>query len=305
MTFTAAAEVIIHLGGIPVFIDSEPETGNMNWRHLDKILRNNKNITEKLKAVIPVHLAGYPMDMDPIRDIIPDYTVIIEDSAHAFPSFTEKGPAGLLGDIGVFSFYATKTITTGEGGMVVTRNKRFYERIKLMRLHGIDRTVWNRYSSSAGSRAWEYDVLAPGYKYNLTDIASAIGNEQLNIALKLLDKRKKISEIYINELSDIKELQLPPSADGHAWHLFILRLGSSDKRDFLALKLKENNIGSSVHFIPLHKMTYWKNEFHLEEKDYPEAEKFFAGAISIPIWPGLRWKDQKRIIKIIRENINE
>ena len=209
MTFTAAAEVIVHLGGIPVFVDSEPVSGNMDWRHLDGILKKNKHIEQRLKAVIPVHFAGFPMKMDPLRKIIPEHTVIIEDSAHAFPSFTEEGPAGLLGDIGVFSFYATKTITTGEGGMIVTRNERFYERIKLMRLHGIDRTVWNRYQGSAGSRAWEYDVLAPGYKYNLTDIASAIGKEQLKKALKLLYKREKIAEIYINELSDIKGIQLP------------------------------------------------------------------------------------------------
>jgi len=302
MTFTASAEIIRYLGGNPLFIDSEISTGNMDPEILRKASEKAMSDGKKIKAVIPVHLAGYPCDIDAIkRALSSSETAIIEDAAHAFPSRTENGMAGTLGDIGVFSFYATKTITSGEGGMITTGSQKYEQRMRLMRLHGIDRAVWNRYSENAEARSWEYDVTAPGYKYNMPDLSAAVGRVQLKKADELFRQRRKLAERYFAELYGIPGLELPLDNKAHAWHLFIIRASGSRQRDRLTEDFKKNNIGSSVHFIPLHRMTYWKNTCSLKSSDYPVAEKLFSQSLSLPLWPGLRWKEQKRIIEVIRK----
>ena len=295
LTFTAAAGVIRHLGAEPVFIDSEPGTGNINPEHLRKL-------KDHLKAVMPVHLAGRPCDMRGIRDALAGGQArIVEDAAHAFPSRTSEGFAGTLGDAGVFSFYATKTITTGEGGMVVCAEDKTVERMRLMRLHGIDRAVWNRYGSVAGAQSWEYDVTAPGCKYNMSDLMAAIGRIQLRRADDLHAARRRLALRYIEELSGTAGLHVPEDSADHAWHLFIITLKDRGTRDNLARALHRGGIGSSMHFIPLHRMTYWRELGSLDRADFPVAESLADRNLSLPLWPGMRAKDQHRVVKEIRK----
>jgi len=305
LTFTATAEIVRYLGADPVFIDSDPATGNIDPTQLSRALIEAEASGKTIDAVIPVHLAGHPCDISAIRKMISGRdTAIIEDAAHAFPSLTANGMAGTLGDIGVFSFYATKTITTGEGGMIATRNSGYEERMKLMRLHGIDRVVWNRYGEDAGGRSWEYDVTAPGFKYNLPDLAAAVGREQLKKADKLLGQRRNLAQRYMENLAGLKGLVLPGDCPGHAWHLFIIKLNDSEQRNHLADELGNQGIGSSVHFIPLHKMTYWKEQYDLNAADYPVAEDLAGRSLSLPLWPGLSRRNQDRVIDNVRRCID-
>ncbi len=297
LTFTSTAAVIRYLGAEPVFIDSHPENGNMDPEALNKV-------GQDLKAVIPVHLAGCPCDINAIRDAVSASTSIIEDAAHAFPSCTDEGFAGTLGDIGVFSFYATKTITTGEGGMIVSNNEKYHERIKIMRIHGIDRTVWTRYTDHAGAQSWEYDVVEPGYKYNLTDLAAAIGRVQLAKSNYLLGLRRNLASVYSRELDGIDNLELPRDVKGHSWHLYMLKLRNGALRDALARRLYQEGIGTSVHFIPLHRMTYWKRSCRLNADHYPAAEDLGNRLLSIPLWPGLKRREQNRIIRVIKDELH-
>lgn len=305
LTFTATAEIIRYLGADPIFIDSERQSGNMDPDQLSKACAEAVAAGKCIKAVIPVHLAGYPCNIAAVRKAVEGtQAAVIEDAAHAFPSVTPDGMAGTLGDIGVFSFYATKTITTGEGGMVVTRNPEFENRMRLMRLHGIDRIVWNRYSSNAGARSWEYDVTAPGFKYNMTDMAAAIGREQLKKADNLLKSRRILALRYTDALSGIPSIEMPSDCPGHAWHLFIIHTRDFGLRDFLADELEKEGIGSSMHFIPLHRMTYWKTQYHLQSSDFPVAEDLTQRSLSLPLWPGLSRKNQNRIIEVIRRSVH-
>lgn len=300
MTFTATAEVVRYLGADPVFIDSSDRDWNIDPARLADAVDRLAGENRRIRAVIAVHLAGLACDMEALRDAAGPDAVMIEDAAHAFPCRTDSGMAGTLGDIGVFSFYATKTITTGEGGMVVTRNPLFARRMRTMRLHGIDRSVWNRYSADAGERSWEYDVIAPGYKYNMTDIAAALGRSQLARAEKLLRMRSELARMYNRAFAGHPLLSRPPGADGHAWHLYILNTESSVLRDRICRALAEEKIGSSVHFIPLHRMTYWKNRYELKSSDFPVADRLADTNLSLPLWPGLGRRQIRRIAGIIR-----
>jgi len=301
LTFTANAAVVRYLGADPVFIDSEPVAGNVDPADISRVLEETERNGRRIKAVIPVHLAGHPCDIDGIRTAIGDRQVpIIEDAAHAFPSETRAGMAGCLGDIGVFSFYATKTITCGEGGMVATKNNDYLERMRLMRLHGIDRAVWNRYSGKSDRRSWEYDIVAAGFKYNLTDFAAALGREQLKRANKLLKSRRDLARQYLTMLSDIDEITLPNDCPGHSWHLFIVRLRDNATRNLLSDELHRNGIGNSVHFIPLHRMKYWKNRYNLNPEDFRVADRLGKVSLSLPLWPGLKSRELRRIGGAIR-----
>jgi dTDP-4-amino-4,6-dideoxygalactose transaminase len=225
---------------------------------------------------------------------------VIEDAAHAFPAYSESGlPAGTLGDAGVFSFYATKTITTGEGGMVVSADSGIIKRVSLMRCHGIDHAVWNRYTSNRAS--WRYEVAEAGYKYNLPDILAAIGRVQLRRADELLCMRESIAERYDAAFSGKPGLTIPPSGSGDARHLYPLRLGQplAGSRDDCVKKIKECGIGVSVHFIPLHTMPYYKKRYNLNDGDFPCAEDAFRREISLPIWPGMTDQQVDRVIESI------
>ena len=294
-TFTATAEVARYLGADPVFVDVAPGTFHIDPAALEQTLKRLP--AGKAKAVIPVHYGGLPCDMAAIMDIARRYGLkVIEDAAHAFPS-----SVGTIGDAGVFSFYATKTITTGEGGMIACRDRAMADRISVMRSHGIDRTVWSRYSDTRAP--WYYEVVEAGYKYNLPDLLAAIGRVQLSRARELLRMREEIAAAYDAAFAANACLLIPPTGPGDARHLYPLRLNPpqlSIGRDEFTSKLKEAGIGVSVHFIPLHTMPYYKNRYQLNESDLPETIKSCHNEISLPIWPGMSAAQTNRVIEAVQ-----
>jgi dTDP-4-amino-4,6-dideoxygalactose transaminase len=296
-TFTATAEVIRYLGAHPIFVDID-ETFNINSNEIEK------RITPKTRAIVPVHFAGLSCDMDPIIQLAKKYNLkVIEDAAHAFPTrYKDKLIGTLESDVTVFSFYATKTITTGEGGMVVTRNPEIAKRCRMMRLHGINRDAFDRYTSKKPS--WHYEVVAPGFKYNLTDIASAIGIHQLKKANKFREIREKIALKYLKALENLPIITPPKAKNGdlHAWHLFVIRLEDKvriTREDFIQ-KMSDLGVGCSVHFIPLHLQPYWKETYQLEDEDFPMALSHYLRAISLPIYTKMTEEDQNKVIEGIK-----
>jgi dTDP-4-amino-4,6-dideoxygalactose transaminase len=264
-------------------------------------------------AVIPVPYGGLPCDMASILAIARRRGLaVIEDAAHAFPSRLADSPvpgagfAGTLGDAGVFSFYATKTVTTGEGGMVVSRDEKTAARMGIMRSHGIDRSVWNRYTDAQAS--WYYEVVEAGYKYNLPDILAAIGRVQLGRAWELLKKREAIAACYDRAFGGDPRLVPPPTGPGDARHLYPLRLDPKNRalsRDRFIQKLQDGGVGVSVHFIPLHTMPYYKNRWGLEDGDFPESLRAFQRLISLPIWPGMADSQINRVIRMVKAAADE
>jgi dTDP-4-amino-4,6-dideoxygalactose transaminase len=311
-TFTATAEVARYLGADPIFVDVSPGTFHIDPSALEQAVKRLP--PGKAKAVIPVHYGGLPCDMPAIMDIAGRYGLkVVEDAAHAFPSKTKNNEqrtmnnedtslfAGTIGDVGVFSFYATKTITTGEGGMVVCRDEALAQRISVMRSHGIDRTVWNRYADPRAP--WRYEVVAAGYKYNLPDLLAAIGRVQLGRAGELLRMRQEIAAAYDSGLGGNEYLLIPPTGSGDARHLYPLRLNPQQvkiSRDDCIVKLKEAGIGVSVHYIPLHTMPFYKNRYQLAENDFPETMKSCSQEISLPIWPGMSKDQVNRVIEAVQ-----
>lgn len=297
-TFTSTSEVIRYLGADPVYVDIEKGSWNIDPVKLEKTLKRYKG---KIKAVLPVHIGGLHCRMDEICALAEKYNLkILEDAAHSFPVKTDRGYSGTIGDAGVYSFYANKTMTTGEGGMVVTDNDELAKRISVMRLHGIDRDVWNRYTSSKGS--WKYAVVEAGYKYNMTDIAAAIGREQLKKAHSFLIDRKEIAEKYHEAFSKIDFLKLPPMDGYNSWHLYIIRIDESKltiDRDHFIEELKSEGIGTSVHYIPLHIMPYYRNLYSFKENDFPESYKKYTESISLPLFPGMTEKQINIVVSTV------
>jgi dTDP-4-amino-4,6-dideoxygalactose transaminase len=300
-TFTATGEVIRYLGAHPVFVDIDPKTFNIDPKKIEA------KITSKTKAIVPVHFAGLSCEMDEILKIAKKHNLkVIEDAAHSLPTkYNDKLIGTLESDVAVFSFYATKTITTGEGGMIVTKNSEIAKRCKTMRLHGINRDAFDRYTST--KPAWYYEVVAPGFKYNLTDIASSIGIHQLKKACRFQVAREKMAMVYINAFKDL-DLIMPPVAkngDLHAWHLFVMQLGPSIKisREEFIQKMADLKIGTSVHFIPLHLQPYWKETYQLKEIDFPHATKNFSRAVSLPLYTKMTETDLSRVIEAVKKII--
>ena len=302
-TFAATAEVVRYLGADPVFVDIDRKTANIDPLLLEAALERLQKAGRKVSAMIPVHVAGLPCDMDAITRLSLRYGVpIVEDAAHAFPVRYGARFAGTLGDAGVYSFYPTKSITTGEGGMVVTDRDELAARIRIMRLHGIDREVWNRYTLPGAS--WKYDVVAPGYKYNLTDLAAAIGRVQLRKADSFLKRRREIVLRYMTALNGLDFLSLPDWVEEHAWHLFIVRIRSrtlSVDRDGFIEEMQRRGIGVSVHFIPLHTMSYYRERYSLKPGDFPVALECFQSAVSLPLSASLSDEDVERVIAAVVE----
>jgi dTDP-4-amino-4,6-dideoxygalactose transaminase len=299
-TFTATSEVIRYLGADPVFVDIEEDSWNIDPVKLEETIRKYKG---KIKAVIPVHIGGLHCRMDEICAIAEKYNLkILEDAAHSFPVKTDRGYSGTIGDAGVYSFYANKTITTGEGGMIVTNDDEMAKRISVMRLHGIDRDVWNRYTSSKGS--WKYAVVEAGYKYNMTDIAAAIGREQLKKAHSFFIDRKNTAAKYHEAFSDMDVLRLPTQNGDNSWHLYIIRLVTeklSIDRDQFIEELNAEGIGTSVHYIPLHIMPYYQNLYRLKENDFPLSFKKYTESISLPLFPGMTDDQRNRVVDSVKK----
>ncbi|MDR0662753.1 MAG: DegT/DnrJ/EryC1/StrS family aminotransferase [Spirochaetaceae bacterium] len=309
-TFASTAEAAVYLGAEVAFVDCAEDSFHMDAGLLEKTVKRlyeGKSAYPaggprgRPRAVIPVHFGGLCRGMEEVNRVARLYgAAVIEDAAHAFPAYSEQGlPAGTLGDAGVFSFYATKPITTGEGGMVVSADPAIIKRVSLMRCHGIDRAVWNRYTSNQAS--WYYEVAEAGYKYNLPDILAAIGRVQLRRADELLDQRKHIAARYDAAFSGKPYFATPPSGSGDARHLYPLRLCPqlADSRDDWIKKLKDCGAGVSVHFIPLHTMPYYKKRYGLKEGDFPCAEDAFRREISLPIWPGMTERQIDRVIESV------
>lgn len=307
MTFTASAEVVRYLGADPVFIDVEYGTCLVSPEILLQAVERHPDA----KVFMPVHFGGQaaPLLSDNGRgllDICRRAGIrIVEDAAHAFPSRCEKRMVGSIGDITCFSFYANKTITTGEGGMLTTDDESIAKRIRLMRLHGIDRDVWDRFTTAGSS--WEYDVVAPGYKYNMPDVTAALGLAQLERVESLRVERERCARYYFNRLSTIECIDLPHivySMGDHAWHLFsiVLKKESPVTRNRFIELLAAQGIGTSVHYKPMHRMSYYRERYHLKPEDYPNAERIWQGCVSLPIYPSLTNDDLEYICSVI-ENI--
>ena len=283
-TFTATAEVVTYLGARPVLVDVEEKTLNLD---LEDAVRR---ITSRTRAIIPVHFAGQPCDLAAIHPLADLHGLkVIEDAAHALPATFRGATIGAISELTAFSFYATKTLTTGEGGMITTNNAAYAERMRLMRLHGIGNDAWKRYSA-AGS--WFYEVLAAGFKYNMTDLQAALGLTQLRKCTTMRDKRHDIAARYTAEFQNIAALEPPtvlPDRES-AWHLYVLRLHLDRLRigrERFLTELKNRGVGTSVHFIPLHLHPFYRDQFRYLRGDFPVAEREYERCLSLPIYPGM------------------
>ena len=301
-TFTATAEVIRYLGANPVFVDINPDTLNID------VTKIEEKITSRTKAIIPVHFAGLACDMEAIIDIAHRHELkIVEDAAHALPTLYRGDLIGALQtDVTVYSFYATKTITTGEGGMVVTRNPEIAERCRIMRLHGISRDSFDRYTSK--KPAWHYEVVAPGYKYNMTDLAASMGIHQLNKAMRFQQRRQVLAEYYDRELNRLPILLPPHSPEGdlHAWHLYVIRLSEDAPlgRDEFIQIMADKGVGCSVHFIPLYLHPYWRDTYNLKPDDFPNSQYTYERVISLPLYTKMSDEDAVRVVTAVKETLS-
>jgi dTDP-4-amino-4,6-dideoxygalactose transaminase len=298
-TFTATAEVVTYFGARPVLCDSV--AGGFNIDPADA----ERRITAKTRAIIPVHIAGEPCDLDSIHALARRHGLhVIEDAAHTLPAHYHGRSIGTTSELTAFSFYATKTITTGEGGMLTTDNDQYAQRAKVMRLHGIGGDAWKRYAK-AGS--WFYEVHQAGYKMNLPDILAAVGVAQLQKSDRFWRQRQEIAAYYGEKFSNVPELQLPPCAvdpADHSWHLFILRLQPgllSIQRDEFIEQLKGVGIGTSVHFIPLHRHPYYEQQYGYKEGDFPAAEDAYSRCLSLPLYPDMTGQQMERVVQSVKQ----
>lgn len=298
-TFTATAEVVRYLGADPIFVDVDYASLNITAMAIETA------INERTKAIMPVHFAGLPCDMTAICSVAARYGLkVIEDAAHTLPA-THAGM--LIGqqasDATVFSFYANKTITTGEGGMLVTKDADLAKRARVMRLHGFSRDAFDRFQTGN----WRYDVIAPGYKYNMTDLAAGIGLHQLKKADEFQKARKRIADRYREGLSSLPlDLPMDPAnGDDHSWHLFIVRVTEAAHitRDTLFVRLAERGITCSVHYTPLHKFTYWRETYHLTDEQFPQAERAGNSAISLPMYVDMPDEQINYVIDALHEEL--
>ena len=310
-TFTASAEVIRYLGADPVFVDVEPATYLIDPSLIQKYCEQecdvqdgvlvHKNSRRRVSAIVPVHIAGLPCDMDAINSIAERYGLaVIEDAAHSFPTHYKGRLIGSGDGVAAFSFYATKTLTTGEGGMVTTNDDKTASRIKLMRLHGITHDVWDRYQATTPS--WYYEVAELGFKYNMSDLAAAIGIHQLKKSDRFHQKRSFIAECYTEAFSALEHIDCPPELPEtvHAWHLYIIRIkNDAINRDQFIEELARRGIGASVHFIPLHIQPYYRDRYALQPNDYPKALQAYQRSVSLPIFTKMTESDIKRVVDAV------
>src|SRR5262249_27773185 len=300
-TFTATAGVIRHLGADPVFVDIDPRTFNIDPEKIERA------ITPRTKVIMPVHFAGLACEMDSIIAIARKYGVkIVEDAAHALPTTYRGQMIGALDtDATVYSFYATKTVTTGEGGMIVTRDEQVAERCRVMRLHGINRDAFDRYSST--KPAWHYEVIAPGFKYNMSDLAASLGIQQLKKVWNFQRRRAGMAARYDAELVDAPVILPPHPRDGdlHSWHLYVIRLDDSVRisRDEFIKRMAARGVGCSVHFIPLHLHPYWRDSRHLQPHQFPMSHLAYERAVSLPLYTRMTEADQARVIEAVKDTL--
>jgi perosamine synthetase len=297
-TFAATAEVIRYFKAKPVFVDIDENSFNIDPRLIEK------RITDKTKAIIPVHFAGQACEMDAITEIAVKHGLhIVEDAAHALPTTFKGKKVGSLSELTCFSFYATKNITTGEGGMITTDNHEWAERMMIMSLHGISKDAWKRYTSEG---SWYYEIIAPGYKYNLADIAAAIGIHQLKKCEHFYQIRKNYAKLYTEGFNNLEEI-IPPFVEPnnqHAWHLYVIQIRPElldiNRSEFIE-ELRKRNIGASVHFIPLHLHPYYTKSYGYKRGDFPVAERVYERVISLPIYPAMKERDVATVIRAVKD----
>jgi perosamine synthetase len=298
MTFPATAEIVCYFGAKPVIVDVEESTLNISLSEIEKAL------TSKTRAIIPVHYGGQPCDMDEILDFAKKHNLkVIEDAAHSLPATYKGKKIGTISDVTCFSFYATKTLSTGEGGMICTNDETLAERCKIMRLHGINRDAWKRYTESG---SWYYEVVAPGYKYNFTDLQASLGLPQLKKVDMMWHSRQSIAARYTQALKDNKYIRLHGIKNDResSWHLFPIRLNLETltiNRAQLIDEMRKNNIGVGVHFMPVHQHVYYKETFNLEDKDFPVSSSVFPTLVSLPIYPGMSIEHVDRVIDVLTD----
>ena len=300
MTFAATAEVVAYFKARPVLVDCTRDTLNIDPVQVEKA------ITSRTKAVVPVHFAGHPCEMDQLLDIARSNGLfIIEDAAHALPARYRGKMVGTLSDITCFSFYATKNMTTGEGGMAVTDNSEWAARMRAMSLHGLSRDAWDRYSAQG---SWSYEIVSPGFKYNLTDIAGALGIAQLRKSDRFWKARERLAWLYDEGFRDVPEIRRPTVVDDiqHAWHLYVIQIDSTRLRigrNEIIETLKRQGIGCSVHFIPLHLHPYYRDVLGYRPVDFPIASSLFERIISLPLYPKMTDDDIRRVITAVTDVI--
>lgn len=296
-TFAASAEVIRYFKAKPVFVDVDRRTLNIDPQRIAEA------ITPRTKAIIAVDIAGLAADYDPIVELARERgLVLIEDAAHAFPTTYKGRMVGTIADFTCFSFYATKTLATGEGGMICTNDDQHADRCRLMALHGISRDAWKRYTAEG---SWYYEVIAPGFKYNLTDIASALGLVQLRRAEEMAGRREAIAARYTEAFAGMAALEVPQQGtdeNRHAWHLYMLRLNLDrlkiDRAAFVE-ELRSQNIGASVHFIPLHTQPYYRDLYGFQPEDFPVAYSEYLREISLPVYSKMSDADVRSVIDAV------
>jgi dTDP-4-amino-4,6-dideoxygalactose transaminase len=307
MTFCSSVHVIEQVGARPILVDVEEDTLNIDPFRIAEAIEKLKAQGSKLKvrAILPVHLYGHPCDMETIMGLARKYDLrVIEDAAHALPAKHNGVFIGKIGDLTAFSFYSTKNITTAEGGML-TGNSELIEEARIWSLHGMSRDAWNRYGTQG---SWYYEVIRPGFKYNMPDIAAAIGIQQLKKLPKFQTRRREIVQRYNEAFSKFEELQIPakrPDVD-HAWHLYVLRLNPEllriSRNQFIE-ELKARNIGTSVHFIPIHLHPYYRDKYGFKTDDFPVAYREYQRIISVPLHPKMSDQDVQDVIEAVADII--
>ena len=299
-TFTATANVIVHTGASPVLVDVRESDANIDPELIEQA------ITPNTKVILPVHISGEPCDMDAIMDIARRHGLkVLEDAAHAIGTIYRGRPCGSLGDAAAFSFYANKTMTTGEGGALATADEGLSARVRKLTLHGMSKDAYNRYGAGG---TWRYDIEEFGFKDNLTDIAAALGRSQLARLEQFIEDRTRVAQRYIANLRDEPDILLPSFSEEnrHPWHIFMIRVrdGAQASRDDVIAGLTERGIGTSVHFIPLHYHTAYKKLGRWQEGDFPVAERFFAGEVTLPMYPGLTNAEVDEVCQALRETLH-
>ncbi len=302
MTFPATAEIVCYFGAKPVIVDVDENTLNISLTEIEKA------ITPKTKAIIPVHYGGQPCDMDEIHEIAKRYNLrVLEDAAHSLPAYYKGKKIGTISEVTCFSFYATKTLSTGEGGMICTNNPEIAERTAIMRLHGINRDAWKRYSESG---SWYYEVVAPGYKYNFTDLQASLGLPQLKKVDAMWEWRKKIAASYTAAFHDFDLLTLhtiKPDRES-SWHLYPVKLNLdmlTKNRAQIIDELRKHNVGVGVHFMPVHQHLYYQKTFNLDDRNFPVASSAFPRLMSLPIYPGMTDASIEKVISVVTDILNK
>jgi len=301
LTFASTANTIIHAGAKPVFADIDPQSGMIDPAKIED------KITKRTRAIVPVHYGGQACDMDRIMELARKYKLYVsEDAAHAVYTQYKGKLIGSIGNTTSFSFYATKNMTTGEGGMLTTNDEELAERARVMSLHGMSRNAWSRYNKGG---SWYYEVLEPGFKYNMTDMQAALGLHQLRKLPRFQALREEYAGMYQEAFGDMEELRIPHVLEygRHAWHLYSIRLVPEkleiDRNRFIE-ELTAANIGTSVHFIPVHLHPYYRDTYGYQRGDFPLSEEFFDHLISLPLYPKMTKEDVSDVISAVRKIVH-